>query len=816
MPKLEVVNANNVIEFNPQKANFKLKNTGGPKGEPGERGPQGDTGPQGPAGPQGIQGERGERGPQGERGQQGIQGPQGPQGIQGIPGERGPQGSTGATGPQGPQGPAGQDGVDGFSPIATVTQEGLNAEISITDKDGTTTATVPGFGVQVVESLPATGSSNVIYLERDSNSASGNPISIADAVEAPLKSLEIQGNTTQQTYSGKNLVYTSGKTDGGITATYNAATGETTISGTAVRTYAVFGAVADVLPAGTYTFSIQSAAPCAVGVATRASGGNRTGHNISTGATKTTFTISEDSEQYDIYLTSLTANTTYNFTFKAMLEAGSSATSFEPYTNGPAPNPDYPQAVQTVTGENVVEICGKNLYEWSDTEWSNPATTAAWCFQDGSSTAGGGAYGPNITDRTPYKITLPAGTYKATVYNISSNIVNIQACKNGASSEIIVTSPTNMNSSNPTSTITLTEQTTLCFRYRVTNPSLGIGDTKIQVERDSATAYEPYQGQSYEVDLASKNLFDATNANIRTGYILNNSGVEVSDNTGGYTRNYSRVIPSTTYTISGLINAGTRRVYYYDQNKNFISRSDGSGASSWQFITPANCYFVNVQIYTNTDNSTSMASWQIEKGSSASQFEPYWAYELCKIGTYQDSIYKSGGKWYVHKEIGKHLFDGSENWWESGAQTDNVYQVATGGYAGVPVSAGYSDSLEIITTTAWYAERLPNKAVFTSNNIYVRVSLSLASTLEQFKAWLASHPATVYYVLATPTDTEITNEALIAQLEAILAGGTQGGVNTIALTPSAGATGTLEVEYYDSYDSYLWVNNRWEKFAHLG
>ena len=197
MPKLEVVNANNVIEFNPQKANFKLKNTGGPKGEPGAQGPKGDTGPQGPAGPQGIQGEKGDKGAQGERGPQGIQGPQGEKGATGAQGPQGPTGATGATGATGPQGPAGQDGADGFSPIATVTQEGLDAEISITDKDGTTTATVPGFGVQVVESLPATGSSNVIYLERDSNSASGNPISIADAVEAPLKSLEIQGNTTQ-------------------------------------------------------------------------------------------------------------------------------------------------------------------------------------------------------------------------------------------------------------------------------------------------------------------------------------------------------------------------------------------------------------------------------------------------------------------------------------------------------------------------------------------------------------------------------------------------------------------------------------------
>lgn len=218
MPKLEVVNANNVIEVNPQKANFKLKNTGGPKGETGAQGPKGDTGPQGLQGPVGPQGPQGEQGERGERGPQGIQGPQGEKGATGAQGPQGPTGATGATGATGPQGPAGQDGTDGFSPIATVTQEGLDAEISITDKDGTTTATVPGFGVQVVESLPATGTENIIYLKRTESTASGKSISVSDAVEAPLSDFKLKGETSQngtptpdapvpvQTVTGENVV----------------------------------------------------------------------------------------------------------------------------------------------------------------------------------------------------------------------------------------------------------------------------------------------------------------------------------------------------------------------------------------------------------------------------------------------------------------------------------------------------------------------------------------------------------------------------------------------------------------------------------
>lgn len=175
----------------------------GPQGIQGERGPQG---PQGETGPQGPQGEQGPQGPAGEDGagieiagtvatyanlptnltpadegkgyyveDEGrlyiwngtmfpadgdgvhIQGPQGPQGIQGpqgLPGATGPQGPQGDTGPQGPVGPQGIQGVqgetgpqgpqgnDGFSPTATVTQTSTGATISITDAQGTTTATV--------------------------------------------------------------------------------------------------------------------------------------------------------------------------------------------------------------------------------------------------------------------------------------------------------------------------------------------------------------------------------------------------------------------------------------------------------------------------------------------------------------------------------------------------------------------------------------------------------------------------------------------------------------------------------------------------
>ena len=57
-------------------------------------------------------------------------------GMRGLKGDKGDQGDTGATGADG------QDGADGFSPSASVSKVGDTTTITITDKDGTTTASV--------------------------------------------------------------------------------------------------------------------------------------------------------------------------------------------------------------------------------------------------------------------------------------------------------------------------------------------------------------------------------------------------------------------------------------------------------------------------------------------------------------------------------------------------------------------------------------------------------------------------------------------------------------------------------------------------
>ena len=85
---------------------------------------------------QGEKGDTGEQGPPGEKGEKGDTG------EQGLPGEKGEKGDTGAQGPPGEKGEKGDAGADGFSPTVTVEQTETGATITVTDKNGTTSAEI--------------------------------------------------------------------------------------------------------------------------------------------------------------------------------------------------------------------------------------------------------------------------------------------------------------------------------------------------------------------------------------------------------------------------------------------------------------------------------------------------------------------------------------------------------------------------------------------------------------------------------------------------------------------------------------------------
>lgn len=85
------------------------------------------------------------------------------------------------------------------------------------------------------------------------------------------------------------------------------------------------------------------------------------------------FTLTEDSDisVYVVFNVGENNTKTFDSTIKAMLNVGSTALPWEPYTGGqPSPSPDYPQEIKSAGdgGSVAVKVTGKNLLHLPDIE----------------------------------------------------------------------------------------------------------------------------------------------------------------------------------------------------------------------------------------------------------------------------------------------------------------------------------------------------------------------------------------------------------------------------------------------------------------
>ena len=156
--------------------------------------------------------------------------------------------------------------------------------------------------------------------------------------------------------------------------------------------------------------------------------------------------------------------------------------------------------------------------------------------------------------------------------------------------------------------------------------------------------------------------------------------------------------------------------------------------------------------------------------------------ELCKIGTYQDYIYKSGDDWYLHRMVNKLVLDGSDDEQWGYANNGNFYCNANL-YSGGLLPANDTSYVQMYCNayiSATYQASWTNKTNYTitaryDGNSNPRINNQDYTSANTFKAYLASNNVILYYPLATPTDIQITNADLIAQLEALLGATTYDG-----------------------------------------
>ena len=286
----------------------------------------------------------------------------------------------------------------------------------------------------------------------------------------------------------------------------------------------------------------------------------------------------------------------------------------------------------------------------------------------------------------------------------------------------------------------------------------------------------------YEVNLG-KNLFnkntDVLNGNYYLpGNVSSTRIVTASPSTMARTL-LVRLQEGQTYTIQKKASARFR--FGFTTTNNPVPNIDGvitsrlanaDTSSSVTFTVPSGTPYFVCNFFSNDQAADAQNGYdaivdsiQLEKGSTATTYAPYFTpIELCKISTYQDYIYKSGDKWYIHKETGtKQLSNVSSFIIDNGCfQTDFKYPSDKASQ-----TLSLSSHFVFNPVQASITSNLANGEFGWNTTGYLTMKNTALTSKADWETWLSSNDPVVYYALATPTDTEITNEALVAQLEAV-------------------------------------------------
>lgn len=225
-----------------------------------------------------------------------------------------------------------------------------NAETKISEFNSST-------NVQKITNL-----SNEFYRVKDevleTGEASDSYIHVEDSAMAELLSLKIDGVTKQTTTTGKNLLPRATKktqTIDGITFTINE-DGTIVANGTATNKSTLYLGNSTTLASGIYTIS------SGLNGTSRVRFGLEVGNNYLNTNTSRTETFDSETTIKNSYYQIDSGINVNNLILKPMIEQGSTATDFEPYTGGqPSPSPDYPQEISVLTGDIKLTSCGKNL-----------------------------------------------------------------------------------------------------------------------------------------------------------------------------------------------------------------------------------------------------------------------------------------------------------------------------------------------------------------------------------------------------------------------------------------------------------------------
>lgn len=624
---------------------------------------------------------------------------------------------------------------------------------------------------------------------------------ITDAADqSPIYTTKFNGNTAQDIHNGRNLIKMNDASGTNANVSYyvqhTPAINMTLVEGTTYTFSAdvtIGGSVSQCswsIGCGTtqYAHDIFQNPPAVNGSA-----------HISYTFTPTATDLSYGTHFYLRFPRFSTTQTGVNYSIKnVMVEEGDVEHPFEPYVAGAiVPSTTVPVQVETVTGNQVVTITGKNLFDgemelgYINGITGQNAVNNAY-IRDAN-------YIP-VAEQTDYILSSPtySGQYLIYEYKLDKTY-NLSTNKGSADGKFT------------------TDPNTRFVRFRPNMQNLSM-DTKFQLELGStATTYEAPQIRKYEVNLG-RNIMRVDDSTRTSGSftITIADGVVTGDGTasGTVAQNLTTdwvVLQPGTYTMSANNTATNSEARLKCTDK--ATNSDLAGTELLMSSANATKTFTiteqkQVKFYARFGASTYdnfSFKPQLDRGSSATPYTPYFTpIELCKIGTAQDYIWNDDGTWKIHKEVERVILDGSETWTATQMTNSWLYYTIVSGFKTTATSQLpniLSDYFTQSTANAQWTSALGSASVATNDgaspSTQLRITVGDSSNqLSAFKTWLGNNKPSFYHQLATPTDTAITEQALISQLNSLNSANAWGAQNNIILTPTVGAQGELDMTYY--------------------
>ena len=303
-----------------------------------------------------------------------------------------------------------------------------------------------------------------------------------------------------------------------------------------------------------------------------------------------------------------------------------------------------------------------------------------------------------------------------------------------------------------------------------------------------------------EVKVENNNIYNST-IGIENGY-LNSANGNVITGAGWKVTDYIK-IPENVEMITILNGWGNNEMHcFYNENKELVGYYGmQSGVKNAKIPLGDNYKYVRFTV-----NQTYKENCMIAFGDTdifiphQSQVFPLTLgdIELCKIGDYADYIYRNGSKWFIHKELTKILLKSTDNW--SGETFNNVYRVNTNTYSDI-VKVLYEGDSSIVSNhfKAGWKNVFGNLVsgyigVYSNKNIYITTQFT-TTNLQGWKDFLDNNDVYVITPLATPTDTEITDTTLIAQLNALENAQLYEGITNITITGDT-LTPIADIDYW--------------------